>query len=71
VICFTRKGLDVAEFLTALQNRQIAWMAPVRLDDGSPVVRACVTSYRTTEDDVRQVVEEMNRLVRVPVATYA
>ena len=71
VICFTRKGLDVAEFLTALQNRQIAWMAPVRLDDGSPVVRACVTSYRTTEDDVRQVVGEMNRLVRVPVATYA
>ena len=71
VICFRREGLGVAEFLAELQNRQIAWMAPVRLDDGSQVIRACVTSFRTTEDDVRQVVRKMNKLVRVPVATYA
>jgi glutamate/tyrosine decarboxylase-like PLP-dependent enzyme len=62
VVCFTRDGLDTARFVAALHERQIAWMSEVRLGN-APVVRACITSFRTTESDIQQVVSEMNRLV--------
>jgi glutamate/tyrosine decarboxylase-like PLP-dependent enzyme len=61
VVCFTRDGLDTARFVAALHERQIAWMSEVRLG-GAPAVRACITSFRTTELDIQQVVSEMNRL---------
>jgi glutamate/tyrosine decarboxylase-like PLP-dependent enzyme len=63
LVCFTRSGLDVKRFLADLYAQQIAWMSEVRLADAAPVLRACVTSYRTTEADVEWVVREMSRLV--------
>jgi hypothetical protein len=30
---------------------------------GTPVVRACITSFKTTEADIHWVVGEMNRLI--------
>ena len=63
LVCFTRDGLDTAKFLTALHQQQIAWMSEVRLGDGAPVLRACITSFRTTESDIERVVGEMNRLI--------
>jgi hypothetical protein len=60
LVCFTRDGLDVTGFLDALYQRQIAWMSQVRLR-GVPVVRACITSVRTTEPDLEWVVREMGR----------
>jgi len=63
LVCFTRDGLVVSEFLAALYERQIAWMSEVRLGDAPPVVRACITSFRTSESDVEWVVREMGRLV--------
>jgi glutamate/tyrosine decarboxylase-like PLP-dependent enzyme len=62
LVCFTRDGLDTAKFLAALHARQIAWMSEVRLGNGAPVLRACVTSFRTTELDIAQVVNEMTRM---------
>lgn len=62
LVCFTRDGLDNTAFLAGLYQRQIAWISEVRLGDGSQVLRACITSYRTTEQDVEWVVEEMTRL---------
>jgi glutamate/tyrosine decarboxylase-like PLP-dependent enzyme len=62
LVCFTRNGLVTAKFLAALYERQIAWMSEVRLGDGAPVLRACVTSFRTTESDIEWVVREMSRL---------
>jgi hypothetical protein len=62
VVCFTREGLVAGEFLAALYERQIAWMSEVRLGDEMPVVRACVTSFRTKESDIEWVVREMSRL---------
>ena len=63
LVCFTREGLDTAQFLAALYERQIAWMSEVRLGGGAPVLRACVTSFRTSERDVEGVVREMSTLV--------
>jgi aromatic-L-amino-acid decarboxylase len=69
LVCFTREGLVPSRFLAALHQRQIAWMSEARLGD-TPVIRACITSYRTTEADIRWVVAEMNRLV-APEEQYA
>jgi glutamate/tyrosine decarboxylase-like PLP-dependent enzyme len=64
LVCFTRDGLDTTKFLAALHGRQIAWMSEVRLGKGAPVLRACITSFRTTESDIKYVVSEMNRLTQ-------
>jgi len=64
LVCFRRDGIDPSRFLKALYARQIAWMSEVRLGDGEPVLRACVTSFRTTDADVRAVVREMSALAR-------
>jgi aromatic-L-amino-acid decarboxylase len=62
LVCFTRDGLATTAFLAALYERQIAWMSEVRLGGGAPVLRACITSFRTTESDIEWVVREMSRL---------
>jgi glutamate/tyrosine decarboxylase-like PLP-dependent enzyme len=62
LVCFTREGLVPSKFLADLHQRQIAWMSEARLGD-TPVVRACVTSYRTTEAHIDWVVDQMNRLI--------
>ena len=62
LVCFTRDGLDTAKFLAALYQRQIAWMSEVRLGGDAPVLRACITSFRTTEEDIEWVVREMGNL---------
>jgi glutamate/tyrosine decarboxylase-like PLP-dependent enzyme len=64
LVCFTREGLAPGEFLAALHKRQIAWMSEARVGN-IPVVRACITSFRTTERDIHWVVGEMNRLVAI------
>ena len=63
LVCFTRDGLDTTKFLAALYERQIAWMSEVRLAGGPPVLRACITSFRTSESDIKQVVYEMSGLI--------
>jgi glutamate/tyrosine decarboxylase-like PLP-dependent enzyme len=62
LICFTRDGLNVTQFLEALRREQIAWMSETRIG-GTPVIRACVTSFKTTVDDIHHVVDGMNRLI--------
>jgi glutamate/tyrosine decarboxylase-like PLP-dependent enzyme len=63
LVCFIRDGLDITSFLMSLRERQIAWMSEVRLGNGTPAIRACITSFRTTESDIAQVVDEMNQLI--------
>jgi glutamate/tyrosine decarboxylase-like PLP-dependent enzyme len=62
LVCFTRDGLVPSELLAGLRERQIAWMSEAQLG-GVPVVRACITSFRTTEADIEWVVGEMNSFV--------
>lgn len=61
LICFTRDGLIPTEFLSILRERQIAWMSEAQVG-GTPVVRACITSFRTTEADIHWVVDKMNQI---------
>jgi glutamate/tyrosine decarboxylase-like PLP-dependent enzyme len=63
LVCFTREGLDTTSFLAALYQQQIAWMSEVRLAGGGPVLRACITSFRTTESDIDWVVSQMDRII--------
>lgn len=63
LVCFTREGLDINKFLASLHERQIAWMSQVQLAGGAPVLRACITSFRTTEKDIEWVVQQMNGLI--------
>jgi aromatic-L-amino-acid decarboxylase len=69
LVCFTREGLDTHQFLSTLHQRQIAWMSPVEVA-GIPAVRACITSFRTTADDIDAVVEEMNRIADEQLGTF-
>jgi glutamate/tyrosine decarboxylase-like PLP-dependent enzyme len=64
LVCFRRDGIDPSRFLKALYARQIAWMSEVRLGGADPVLRACVTSFQTSDADVRVVVREMSALAR-------
>jgi glutamate/tyrosine decarboxylase-like PLP-dependent enzyme len=61
VVCFTRDGLVPTALLANLRERQIAWMSEAQLG-GIPVIRACITSFRTTEQDIEWVVGELNGL---------
>jgi aromatic-L-amino-acid decarboxylase len=61
VICFTRSGLDAAQFVASLRESQIAWMSDAHIG-GRHVVRACITSFKTTEDDIARVVDHMNAM---------
>src|SRR6516162_3300459 len=61
LVCFTREHLDPAAFLAALHRRQVAWMSEARIE-GTPVLRACITNFRTTEGDLQEIVAEMNQL---------
>ncbi len=63
LVCFTRDGLIPSHFLAELYKRQIAWLSEVELDSGEPVLRACITSYRTTEQDIEWVVGEMSHIL--------
>jgi glutamate/tyrosine decarboxylase-like PLP-dependent enzyme len=62
LVCFTRDGLAPGRLLAAMRERQTAWMSEAVVG-GVPVMRACITSFRTTERDVEWVVKEMNHLV--------
>ncbi len=64
IVCFTRPGLDVRRLVARLHAEQIAWMSPIRIARGPLLVRACITSYRTTEEDIDRTVAELGRLAR-------
>jgi glutamate/tyrosine decarboxylase-like PLP-dependent enzyme len=63
LVCFTREHLDAAAFIAALHRRQIVWMSEARIE-GAPVLRACITNFCTTEENIHQIVQEMTELFR-------
>ena len=63
VVCFTRDNLDIPKFVSTLLKHQIVWMSTVQIDD-APAIRACISSFRTRETDIADVVQQMNRLIK-------
>lgn len=61
VVCFTRDGLIPSLLLASLREHNVAWMSEAVLA-GIPVIRACITSFRTTDEDIHWVVERINDL---------
>jgi len=69
VVCFVDRALwegATAEYLEAVCKSVVAsgeaWLSIARVgDDNRPVLRACVTSYRTNVADVDALVESLNR----------
>jgi aromatic-L-amino-acid decarboxylase len=62
VVCFMREGINVDGLIAELRERQIAWMSDVQIA-GMPALRACITSFKTSEKDIERVVGEMNAIV--------
>jgi glutamate/tyrosine decarboxylase-like PLP-dependent enzyme len=61
VVCFTREGAVPSQLVAELREHQVAWMSDAQIG-GVPVLRACITSFKTTEKDIEWVVEQINRL---------
>jgi glutamate/tyrosine decarboxylase-like PLP-dependent enzyme len=52
VVCFHREGVDVLQLLDRIQREGKVWISSVALRGGPTVLRACITSYHTSEADV-------------------
>ncbi|HVI93386.1 MAG TPA: pyridoxal-dependent decarboxylase, partial [Anaeromyxobacter sp.] len=66
VVCATPPGPDdrIGPVIAEVQRGGRAWVSEVALPGGVSAVRACVTSFRTTEEDVVALVEELERARR-------
>ena len=62
LVCFTREGVVPSALLEELRQRQVAWMSETEVK-GEPVIRACITSFRTSASQIEWIVEQMNLLV--------
>lgn len=64
VVCFNRPGVDSAAVIGRLLNRLYedgqVWISSLALGPDAHVLRACVTSYHTTEEDVAFLVSALN-----------
>ena len=67
VVCFKDAQGTVTEsvaHLDAIANRVVssgkAWLSTTRLDANTPVLRACVTNYRTEVADLLALVQALN-----------
>jgi len=57
VVCFTRPGIDPVATAARILNSGSAWISSTIVGDGHCVLRACITNFRTTEHDVRALVD--------------
>ena len=62
VVCFLQDRVSNAWVLNCLKEQQIAWMSETQCGSVS-ALRACITSFRTTEEDVRWVVGRLSRSI--------
>jgi glutamate/tyrosine decarboxylase-like PLP-dependent enzyme len=65
LVCFTHPELEtgrrshIGAVVAAVVRRGRAWLSKVVLTGGRPVARACITSYRTEEEDLRVLLDEL------------
>jgi glutamate/tyrosine decarboxylase-like PLP-dependent enzyme len=68
LVCFTRDGLNAAAFAEAVRRHQIAWISDVQIK-GNFFLRACLTSYKTTEREVQEIVQKITELFAASTST--
>lgn len=61
LVCFTQTGVDIQALLALMKEEQVAWMTAATVH-GVPAIRACITNYNTSEQDIRWIVRELGRL---------
>lgn len=66
IVCFTHPAIrdgscSARQIVDAVNGTGRAWLSDVTLTGRGSVLRACVTSYRTNEDDVRVLMQELER----------
>lgn len=65
LVCFTHPGLEtgrksqVGALVDRVVRRRKVWISKVVLTGGKPAARACITSYRTNEDDLAVLMAEL------------
>ncbi len=70
LVCCTHPDLEqgrkskVGALVAEVQRRQRVWISKVVLTGGRAVVRACITSYRTEEEDLRVLLDELEQAKR-------
>ena len=67
VICFfdqSHPAGDTAPYLEAIAGDVVssghAWISTTWLDEATPVLRACITNYRTGAKDVQALIQALN-----------
>ena len=68
VVCFVKPGLDppsLSAVLDLVLRGGAVWLSEVQLPVLGRALRACITSYETTEDDVDRLVGELERATAV------
>jgi len=68
IVCFThanmnRGELTITAVLKNLYDRKNFWISETKLKKSIPVLRACITSFRTTQDDIDELVQELSVVV--------
>lgn len=68
LVCFThprleRRDLTAADVAARVQAKGRAWISAARIGRGEEVLRACITSFRTSEVDLEVLVDELTRAV--------
>jgi glutamate/tyrosine decarboxylase-like PLP-dependent enzyme len=62
VVCFAdRGGADPARLAQAVVSSGEAWISTAKLGGSRTTLRACITNYRTGEEDVRALVASLER----------
>jgi glutamate/tyrosine decarboxylase-like PLP-dependent enzyme len=68
VVCFTHPKLEngsvtIEQVLEKIYNKGDMWISSVPVQSGQKAFRACITNYRTTQQDLDWVVDELGRLI--------
>jgi glutamate/tyrosine decarboxylase-like PLP-dependent enzyme len=67
LVCFLREGVDPVQILARIHEEGRTWISSLALPGGPTVLRACITSYHSTEADVEalmDVLQDASRTIR-------
>jgi glutamate/tyrosine decarboxylase-like PLP-dependent enzyme len=69
VVCFTHRAIEEFKFTTtdvlnSIYRRKKFWISQTTLGKKIAVLRACVTSFRTTSGDIDELVNELEIAIK-------